>query len=46
LRLDASDKSAKQSEVGYPRVDTIFMNTSAFVGTNISREGFTESLLD
>jgi hypothetical protein len=30
LRSDASDKTAKQSEAGYPRVDTIFVNTSAF----------------
>jgi hypothetical protein len=34
LRSDASDKTAKQSEAGYPRVDTIFVNTSAFIGSN------------
>ena len=34
LRSDASDKTAKQSEAGYPRVDTIFVNTSAFSGTD------------
>src|SRR5690349_11142066 len=34
LRSDASDKTAKQSKAGYQRVDTIFVNTSAFLGTN------------
>jgi hypothetical protein len=44
LRSDASDKTAKQSEVGYPRVDTIFMNTSAFLGTNPADEPITSGL--
>jgi hypothetical protein len=37
LRSDASDKTAKQSEAGYPRVDTIFVNTSAFLVTYLVR---------
>jgi len=44
VRSGASDKTAKQSEAGYPRVDTIFVNTSAFVGTNPTDELITSGL--
>jgi hypothetical protein len=37
LRSDASDKTAKQSEAGYQRVDTIFVNTSAFSCTEFTQ---------
>jgi len=44
LRSDASDKTAKQNEsddrfrlADYPGVDTIFVNTGAFLGTYLVR---------